>query len=545
MKRLRARVLFAAILMASAIPGRAARVICYKATSQMWDATAGRAVPTSPEVLERLHGAFRLWEQASAGVLRLEYAGFSAPAFDGIAQLPNDGCIHAVLHGERNFHGELAHGRFIGTIPGDFKLGYFFVTRYPAALDATTLIHEIGHALGLPHAATPMSVMFSGARYGGRGAPSSLSEQDGADLRAKWAPGSPGLYTISGVIKSDREHPMASIFATSTEEGRIYSVRSDPMGNFSVALLKPGRYKLVAKPITVSMDMNPEALGGMRDSWFVSEGVSAPDPRSAAVLTLSDSAPAITGLSFKTLDIAPPAPQKPQPSNAQSFPTPSVRPAEAGGRPPVLRLSFDRDLNDEGPHHLRSAMSGDEVRLVPGVRGSAVFIGGTEDWLDLPLSSAILFDKGFSLELWYRRDDWKNPYKGGSGWQTIAALSGDASLSITAPGCPLHKPWALQGDVDGGSASSYVFSTPDLPARKWTHAALVYDPTDRTLTLYLDGTRVDQAKGVPKPDFKLRKLRLGTWHKANQAFRGEIDEVEVYDFPRSSEAIALAAGRPA
>lgn len=534
-----ARVLtLAASLLVAAAPARAERVICYKATSQMWDSAAGVPAPASPEVLERLHQAFRLWERASAGALRLKYEGFSGRAFDGVAQLPDDGCVHAVLYGERNFHGELAHGGFSGKIPDRYRGGYFFVARQPSSLQPSTLAHEIGHALGLPHSAVPTSVMFSGPRSAG--AP---SEQDAADLRARWAPGS--VYEISGVIQSGRDHPMASVFAEDVDRQREYSARSDHMGRFKVALLEPGRYRLVARPIAAARDLEPAALGGMSDSWYVSDGVSSRSRDAAAVLTLTKGERSVSGLALRTFD-EPKADAPPR--KGGDAPAPRVV-RRAAARAPLLRLSFDEGFDDEGPLRLKGMPKGDEVRLVPGVSGRALFVGGTKDWLDVALGDSVRLEDGFSLELWFRRDDWTNPYRGGSGWQTLASLTTDASVSLTAPGCPLHKPWALEGHLTGPAPpggdwpSSRVFSRPGQAARRWTHAAFVYDPSDASVTLYLDGTRADRAKGSPVPEFKHRNLRLGTWHEANQAFRGELDEVEVYGYPRSAEEIAAAAGR--
>jgi len=217
-------------------------------------------------------------------------------------------------------------------------------------------------------------------------------------------------------------------------------------------------------------------------------------------------------------------------------------------RGPVIELGFESGFDDEGPHRLKGVSHGDEVLRVPGRNGRALFVGGTSDWLDLELSSAVSFGGGLTLELWFKRDDWKNPYKGGSGWQTMASVTTDFSLAITAPGCPLHKPWALEGHVSGyredvkERETARVLSEPyNINPGRWRHAALVYDPAGSVLRLYLDGKLTDTARGGPVPGYRIRKMSLGTWYKNNQAYRGAIDDVAVYDFPRSAEDIAAAA----
>lgn len=652
-----APALCAAVLLSAASAAAAERTICYKVTSNMWDPSAQNAVPTSPEMLARVRRAFGLWEEASGGVLSFRDDGFSEPGYDSPNQMPFDGCVHVALYGRRNFHGELAHAHYNGSIPDDFKRGYVFLSPLRDAQAASVIVHEIGHALGLDHSATCASAVFGGERAWGRGEPARLSEQDGADLRARWAPDTSKVYTISGKIETAGKYQNAFIFAANVRNGRTYSCRADHMGRFSVAIAEPGEYKLAAKAAEVSGDLLPAARIGKSLAWYVSDGDNEELADRAAIFGLSSVSRDIKGLRFRTIDKAPPfhltwaqvrgrallyslgpgdevvldfpeargalasvepfgsspdysfepvpgpggrgvvyklkisptaepgerlvvarsldgrttaglvginisaaaAPHAEAVPRAQETALPGgaaaaspsiIPPAPAAPRGVMLHLTFDSGLNDEGPYRGKVSINGDEVRIVPGRRGQALFIGGTKDWVDVAVDSTTPLAGGYAIELWVKRDDWENPYKGGSGWQTVAALGGGASVSITAPGCPLHKPWALQGsasryrsDVKENEHSEVLSAPGSVVPERWTHAALVYDQAGGYISLYQDGKRVDTAYGAPGPDFGWGFMRLGTWHQDNQAFRGEIDDVVVYNYPRSDEEIAAAASR--
>lgn len=284
------------------------RTIQYKVTAEMWN-SQGEVVATSTEVLDRIHRAFGLWQETSAGILRFEYAGFARSSYDSRAQVPYDGSIYVVLNGRYKFHGELGNASFKGSIPENYKRGTIFMDKNPRALSEKVIIHEIGHALGLQHGATNASIMFSGNWVDNSYEGNALSEQDSANLRALWAPGSPGIFTISGEIETLHSHSMVFVFAVNAVNGHTYSARSDHKGRFTVAILRPGRYFLVAKSAESTVDI--PALESQKNipqspSWYVRDGFSASDFTKARIIELSARRPAVVNVKLRMIDSSAP-----------------------------------------------------------------------------------------------------------------------------------------------------------------------------------------------------------------------------------------------
>lgn len=244
-------------------------------------------------------------------------------------------------------------------------------------------------------------------------------------------------------------------------------------------------------------------------------------------------------------------------------------------REPLVHLSFDTSVTDGVPLPDKVEVHGDEVALRPGVRGQAVFIGGTEDWIDCPLPDGLGVGGSLTLELWLQRESWINPYRKGSGGQTVVDLelanrpsrfgwlraerpsvsyvtlglallvpSEKAAIARDAlrPDDFLFRPYGSVGDT---RIRAHGLS---VPAGRWTHLAVVYDHGWLgQVRFYIDGVAVGHA--VPKgsgPRFaRLNHLRLGTRYKASDAFRGRVDEVKLYGRALDSEEIAAsAAARP-
>ena len=239
---------------------------------------------------------------------------------------------------------------------------------------------------------------------------------------------------------------------------------------------------------------------------------------------------------------------------------------------PVVFLSFDRRFpSDEyfaRPH-------GDEVVARPGRRGTGLFVGGNEDWLDVQAPTGFDTKHGLTLEFWMKRENWINPYAKGSRSQVVATVDIERdwkgrpellqmafSLALSAPrGETLEKeerkarpdPFARRPDnfifrpnARVGEVRLVPARALTVPADRWIHVAVVYDRFlfDR-MRLYVDGRQV--ARAVPwgsAPGFAdIRSIRIGTAAERSGAYRGMVDEVKVYARALSDDEIANDAGR--
>jgi len=223
--------------------------------------------------------------------------------------------------------------------------------------------------------------------------------------------------------------------------------------------------------------------------------------------------------------------------------------AHAADRP-IIHFPFDESLADLGPFGLEGKIDGDEVKLVPGFDGNALFIGGTLDWVTVALPEDLDLTAGASLEVWFKRADWINPYSGGNGFQTLVALTSDMMIDVTTPMCPTAPPWALltsmthyNKEVDETDVVRAHSGRDTVPPNTWIHAAVVYDPDEAVLVIYKNGKEVDRVYGVPPQPFNYRQITIGTWYQNNQAFRGHLDDLKVYNYPRKAVDILLDVTR--
>lgn len=210
----------------------------------------------------------------------------------------------------------------------------------------------------------------------------------------------------------------------------------------------------------------------------------------------------------------------------------------------ILYAPFDGNAYSEGRYDLKGKVQGDEVVFDRGASKNAVFIGGAKDWIDFEFLESVDYTSGVTIELWFNRDKWLNPARGSGQEQTLINVGSFASIFIY-PRRNKNESF-IEGIVSGPSGPRYgevrnvrVRSAIDCaPYKQWVHTALVYDETTKLAQLFVNGYLASEGHvpfDVDAPH--TNHIRIGTWHKESGAYRGYIDDVYVYGYPRTTEQI--------
>lgn len=284
-----------------AIPMAAAEhTIGYSISATTWNRSKSRSEPTTRQLIERVRHAFRLWQSVKASGLHFEYRGTEQQRYSSATAVPSDGRVHIVF--DNNYHfGELESGAggYEGHTPGRYQKGYVFLNTKGnnAATNFDTLVHEIGHAIGiLGHAASIESVMYCGTPILAQRQCDYLSEQDKTDLIKAWNPTQ--VLTISGQV-SNAIGQAIPVYAVNVTNGVTFSALSHSRsGKFEIAISTPGQYRVFGKGSESSAFKHAV---GVVPSWYVGDERSSNQPLRAKVHHLSTASPSVTNLRLALL----------------------------------------------------------------------------------------------------------------------------------------------------------------------------------------------------------------------------------------------------
>ncbi len=199
---------------------------------------------------------------------------------------------------------------------------------------------------------------------------------------------------------------------------------------------------------------------------------------------------------------------------------------------PVAAYSFDA-----GEGELAEDLSGEHdgelvnTEWVKGKYGSAIYLDGNDDYVEIPDSPELALNEEFTIEAWVRPDE-------DATWESVVWKETENFYSYTlmAGGEEAGMPeGALADEVESWVD---VEGEEDLTDNAWSHLALTYDGAN--LRLYVDGELIDTEPASPNTEDPEGRLFFGT-NDDEDFFNGRIDEVRIYE--RALDAGELAADK--
>lgn len=304
----------------AAAPAMPSRVIAYTLSATVWNPQTARSEPTPPELIVKFRQVFALWASVPATGLSFRYDGLEAARYADPAQVPADGRLHLMLD-TRYPMDKFTHGAggFAGRLPAVYRKGYvFFNTRAGwQSLRFATMIHEVGHALGLGHGASIDAQMFCGSQLWTGMEYLAFSEQDRAALLAIWNPAA--IYSLAGRVSGPPGQALL-LHAVDVRNGRTFTALGETNRPFRIPITAPGTYRLFAK---ADESQAFDRAAPLIPSWYTAAGHSSNQPYVGAELTLSPRQRRIDELRF-------PAIQRPTPFNIWW-----AEPGEINGKPSI------------------------------------------------------------------------------------------------------------------------------------------------------------------------------------------------------------------
>src|SRR6478736_4753959 len=194
--------------------------------------------------------------------------------------------------------------------------------------------------------------------------------------------------------------------------------------------------------------------------------------------------------------------------------------AASGGL--VAAWGFDEGSGTVVHDSIASANNGTAANTswTSGRFGGALSFNGTSSWMTVPDSPALDLTKAFTLEAWV-----KPAVDMGTNWETIVFKE-----SLLGPVYALYAnsdsgdPAGVAGTIDGRFD---VRGPTALPAGVWAHVASTWDGS--TMRFYLNGTQVATRNVGGTLPASIGVLHMGGNSQAGEWFKGQIDEVRIYN----------------
>ena len=173
------------------------------------------------------------------------------------------------------------------------------------------------------------------------------------------------------------------------------------------------------------------------------------------------------------------------------------------------------------------------VWITAGKYGGALTFDGLNDLVAIADAAALDLTTGMTIEAWVKPSSV-------SGWRTVVLKETAGNLAYA-----LYANQSVQRpavELRIGSKTHNVSGTNALSTATWTHLAATYDGA--TARLYINGTQVSSRAVTGNLLTSANPLRIGGNLVWGEYYRGQIDEVRIYDGPLTRAQIQADMNAP-
>ncbi len=198
-----------------------------------------------------------------------------------------------------------------------------------------------------------------------------------------------------------------------------------------------------------------------------------------------------------------------------------------------VQLTFEENLKNIGSGDIDGQIHEGKLQFAKSLTGQSYFALGDGGWLEFRAAAKPEFSDVVEISFDFKPENWDNPYRQGSAVKTMAVVSGRSNEKIR------HVAFS----ISSGNQPSVSVSIENLAGHKarlnseagsiswsWHSVMLRVDRKTQQSSLYLDGEMISSTDIVPAViEQGFDRIKLGTWYKKNQAYRGLIDNFIVRD----------------